>query len=95
MTKTFDERLIDAVRVTGPNTLPSTLLLEMDGGRLRFFGTSLGRIFSRLEALTAQGVLRQSVIIDEKGRDRKTYSMGTGRIRRREAVPAMVNFATA
>ena len=95
MTKSFDERLIDAVRVTGPNALPSALLTEMDGGSIRFFGTSLGRIFSRLEALSAQGVLRQSMIVDDKGRDRKAYSMGTGRIRRREAMPAMGGFATA
>jgi hypothetical protein len=94
MDKPFDDRLIDAVRVTGPNALPSAILLEMDGGEMRILGTSLARVLSRLEHLSLQGILRQTVVVDERGRDRKAYSMGTGRIRR-QTTPSFGGLATA
>lgn len=83
MSKSFDERVIDAVRATGPDALTSDVWMEMDGGEVRFWGTSLGRLMHHLDQLASQGILTKRTVVDEKGRDRNAWSMGTGRMRHR------------
>jgi hypothetical protein len=83
MSKPFDERVIDAVRATGPDALTSQVWLEMDGGEIRLWGTSLGKLMHHLERLAAMGILAKRTVVDEKGRDRSAWSMGTGRMRHR------------
>jgi hypothetical protein len=85
MKPTFDEQLIAAVRLAGPDALPSAVFIEMGDDRAGILGLSLAKVISRLERLSDEGVLIRGIIVDEKGRDRRGYSMGTGRLRENEA----------
>lgn len=81
MAKSFEDRVVAAVRVTGPDAYPSAVLYEIDGGRFSFWGTSIGRLMFTLQRLSAEGILSERFTVDDLGRDRRVYSMGTGRRR--------------
>lgn len=75
----FDDRVIAAVRATGPNALPGAIHMQMvgaDTGFLRsLFDPSLARMLQRLKTLSEKGLLVEAVMVDEQGRDRRTYSI--------------------
>jgi len=81
MKQSFDDSVIAAVRLKGPNALPSAIYEVLDDAGRSWFGPSLARVMLTLEQLSLQGVLVQRIVVDAKGRDRRTYSMGTGRRR--------------
>jgi hypothetical protein len=81
MSQSFDDRVIAAVRLKGPDALPSAVYEVIDDATESWFGPSLARVMLTLEQLALQGVLVQRTIVDAKGRDRRTYSIGSGRRR--------------
>ena len=81
MSQSFDERVMSAVRLKGPDALPSAVYEVLDDDARSWFGPSLARVMLTLEQLALEGVLVQRMIVDARGRDRRAYSMGTGRRR--------------
>lgn len=77
MSREFDEKVIEAVRRTGPHALPSAVYEDMvlndqqdDPG--------FARVYTKLERLADKGLLRQTRIIDDRGREHRAYSMPNG-----------------
>lgn len=79
MTSKFDSKVQDAVRKAGPDALPSRVYEEIIGRNASFlrtlFGPSLARVMSSLRSLCERGLLTETTIVDQQGRDRKAYTI--------------------
>lgn len=78
MISKFDTSVQDAVRKAGPDALPSRVYEEIIGRDASFlrtlFGPSLARVMSSLHSLSERGLLTETTIVDQQGRNRKAYS---------------------
>jgi len=83
MSEEFDRRIIEAVRATGPDAYPSAVYGWID--TTPGVKGSLAIVMGRLTRLAGQGALRERMTVDERGRDRRAYSMGVGTPVRRKA----------
>lgn len=93
MAKNFEDRVVAAVRATGPDALPSSVCIEMNGASLSLCGPSLCRVMLTLSRLSGEGVLVERIILDGEGRERRAYSMGTGMVRQSPESPGRLAFA--
>lgn len=79
MSRKFDARVREAVRDAGPDALPSRIYEQIIGPDASYlktlFGPSIGRVMFTLQALTRRGVLSEGMVVDDKGRERRAYSV--------------------
>jgi hypothetical protein len=79
MSRSFDARIQEAVRKAGKDALPSRIyeqLIGPDASYLRtLFGPSIGRVMFTLRSLTRRGVLSEGMVVDQKGYERRVYSL--------------------
>lgn len=79
MGRSFDTRIQEAVRKAGNEALPSSIyeqLIGPDASYLRtLFGPSIARVMFTLQSLTRRGILSEGMIVDQKGRERRVYSL--------------------
>ena len=75
----FDDEVLAALRVIGPDAYPSSVYTEIVGDDANLFLPSLGSVMSSLVRLERQGLVVEGSVLDAEGCTRRAFTATTGR----------------